>query len=166
VPEVLQKVSGMTKLFVLNGLRKCLIAALVCGIGGLTVLDAGFAASEKLQRLSGPQIRARLAGRELTDEVHWRTVYERDGALRNYALGSKRLGKWSIQGDDLCEEDLLEPDGGCFELALSVTRIVMTPTGWDCLSMAFSRPSPIQGEGRCLPRLSLTSFDIAAGTFL
>jgi hypothetical protein len=78
----------------------------------LTALDAGFVGAERLQKLSGAHTRARFVGRELADEVHWRTVYEYDGTLRNYALGSKKVGKWSIQGDDLCE-DLPEPDGGC-----------------------------------------------------
>jgi hypothetical protein len=126
VHEVLQEVSA--KVTKLHDLRKCLIAALTCSIGGLTVLDAGFVAAENLQKLSGAQIRARFTGKELTDEVHWRTVYERDGTLRNYALGSKKVGKWTIQGDELCVE-LSDPDGGCFEVALSGTRIVMTPTG-------------------------------------
>jgi hypothetical protein len=113
----------------LSGLRtKCLIAALACGIGGFIALDAGFVAAENLKKLSGTQIRARFTGRELTDEVHWRMVYERDGMLRNYAMGSKKVGKWSIRGDELCL-DLPEPDGGCFEVALSGTRTVLTPTG-------------------------------------
>jgi hypothetical protein len=98
VPEVLQKVSARVKAFESKGLRKCLIAALTSGIGGLTALDAGFVAAENLQKLSGAQIRARFTGRELTDEVHWRAVYERHGTLRNYAMGSKKVGKWDIQG--------------------------------------------------------------------
>jgi hypothetical protein len=80
----------------LSDLRKCLIAALTCGIGSSFALDAGFVAAENLQKLTGAQIRARFPGRELTDEVHWREVYDRDGTLRNYAMGSKKVGKWSI----------------------------------------------------------------------
>ena len=143
MPEVLQRVSATVRAFGSRDLGRCLIAALTCGIGGLTALDAGVVAAESLQKLSGAQIRARFMGRELTDEVHWRTVYERDGTLRNYALGSKKVGKWTIQGDELCE-DLLDPDGGCFEVALSGTRIVMTPTGlglpFDGILQAISDP--------------------------
>jgi hypothetical protein len=101
VLEVLQEVSAKVRATELKEFRKCLIVALSCGIGGLAVLDAGFVAAENLQKLSGAQIRARFAGRELTDAVHWRTVYERDGTLRNYAMGSKKVGKWSIQGNEL-----------------------------------------------------------------
>ena len=143
MPEVLQKVSAKSRTLESIGLRKCLTAALTCGIGGLFALDAGFVAAENLQKLTGAQIRARFTGRELTDEVHWRAVYERDGTLRNYAMGSKKVGKWSIQGDNLCV-DLPDPDGGCFEVALSGTRIVMTPTGlglpFDGILQAISDP--------------------------
>jgi hypothetical protein len=143
VSEILQKVSATVRAFGSRDLPKCLIAALTCGIGGLTALDAGFVAAENSHKLSGLQIRARFTGKELTDEVHWRDVYERDGTLRHYSMGSKKVGKWSIQGDELCE-DLPEPDGGCFEVALSGTRIVMTPTGlglpFDGILQAISDP--------------------------
>ena len=32
-------------------------------------------------------IRAKFSGMQLTDEVHWREVYERDGTLRSYSMG-------------------------------------------------------------------------------
>ena len=73
---------------------KCLIAALATGVGGLVALDAGFVAAETLQKLSGAQIRAKFAGMQLTDEVHYRLVYERDGTLRSVAMGVKKRGKW------------------------------------------------------------------------
>jgi hypothetical protein len=139
VPEILQKVRATE----LSDLRKCLIAALTCGIGGLTALDAGFVAAENLHKLSGAQIRARFTGRELTDEVHWREVYERDGTLRSYSMGSKKVGKWVVQGDDLCI-DMPKPDGGCFEVTSSGTHVVMTPTGlglpFDGILQAISDP--------------------------
>lgn len=65
---------------------------------------------------------------QLTDEVHWRSVYERDGRLRNYAMGKKMLGTWSIRADELCL-DLPEPDGGCFEVSAAGERVVLKPTG-------------------------------------
>jgi hypothetical protein len=86
VPEILQKVRAAE----LRQLRlKCLIAALTTGIGGLVVLDAGFVAAASLQKLSGAKIRAKFAGMQLTDEVHYRLVYERDGTLRSVALGGE-----------------------------------------------------------------------------
>jgi hypothetical protein len=75
--------------------RKCLIAALTSGIGGPVALDAGFVAAENLRKLSGAQIRAKFAGMQLTDEVHYRLVYERNGTLRSVALGVRSAASGS-----------------------------------------------------------------------
>src|SRR3954453_6761203 len=80
------------------------------------------AAAEDFKKLSGDQIRARLAGMQVSDGVHWRDVYERDGSLRSYAMGGEVSGRWFIQKDELCV-DLPEPDARCFEVRLSGKRI-------------------------------------------
>jgi hypothetical protein len=51
------------------------------------------AAEEKLQKLVGGQIRAKIAGMELTDEVHWRELYDRSGTVTSNSMGRKRTGK-------------------------------------------------------------------------
>ena len=107
---------------------KCLIAALATGIGSLVVLDAGFVVAETLQKLSGAQIRANFAGMQLTDEVHYRLVYERDGRLRSVAMGVKKRGKWVVDKDQLCLY-LQEPDDGCYNVALSGETFTLTPAG-------------------------------------
>ena len=86
------------------------------------------AAAEKLQRLSGNQIRAKFAGMQLTDEVHWRYVYDRDGTLRSYSMGTKKDGKWTIEKDELCLY-LDERDDGCYEVSLSGKSVTMKPSG-------------------------------------
>jgi hypothetical protein len=40
----------------------------------------------------------------------------------------KPVGKWFVHADELCI-DLPEPDGGCFEVTLSGTQVVMMPKG-------------------------------------
>ena len=107
---------------------KCLIAALTSGIGGLVAFDTGSVAAETLQKLSGAQIRARFSGMQLTDEVHYRLVYERNGTLRSVALGAKKRGKWVIDKDQLCLY-LQEPDDGCYDVALSGKTFTLTPDG-------------------------------------
>jgi hypothetical protein len=91
-------------------------------------VDVSAAIAENLQKLSGVQIRAKLTGMQLTDEVHWRYVYDRDGALRSYSMGTKKVGKWAIEKDELCLY-LKEPDDSCFEVSLSGKRIEMKPSG-------------------------------------
>src|ERR1700737_857339 len=94
----------------------------------LISVEIGAVAAENFQKLSGTQIRAKFTGMQLTDEVHWRYVYDRDGTLRSYAMGTKKVGKWAIEKDELCLY-LKEPDDGCFEVSLSGKRIEMTPSG-------------------------------------
>jgi hypothetical protein len=85
-------------------------------------------AAEGAQKLSGSQIRAKIAGMQLTDEVHWRDVYDRDGSLRSYADGTKKVGKWAVEKDELCVY-FKEPEDGCYEVSLSGNRIEMKPSG-------------------------------------
>ena len=65
---------------------------------------------------------------QLTDEVHYRFVYDRDGTLKSYAMGVKKTGKWKIEGDQICIY-LGETDDGCYEVSQSGTQVQMTPVG-------------------------------------
>ena len=75
-------------------------------------------AAEKSRKLSGSQIRARFTNMQVTDEVHFRDVYDRDGTLRSYADGKRKVGKWAVEKDELCVY-FKEPDDGCYEVSLS-----------------------------------------------
>jgi hypothetical protein len=94
----------------------------------LASIFAGAVAAENARKLSGSQIRAKFAGMQLTDEVHYRDVYDRDGTLRSYSMGTHKVGKWVIEKDELCQY-FKEPDDGCFEVSLSDDRIEMKPSG-------------------------------------
>jgi hypothetical protein len=91
-------------------------------------IEVSALAADNSQRLSGAQIRAKFTGMQLTDEVHWRYVYDRDGRLRSYSMGTKKIGKWAVETDELCLY-LGETDDGCFEVSLSGKRIEMKPSG-------------------------------------
>src|SRR5215207_9641440 len=89
---------------------------------GLTV-GAGAAAEEKLKKLTGAQIRAKIAGMELTDEIHWREVYEGSGKLTSSSMGRKRAGKWRVEKDQLCVEYDQEPPAKCYEVWASGKKV-------------------------------------------
>ncbi len=97
-------------------------------IVGSTSWAVSAAAAENFKRLSGAQIRARVTGMQLTDEVHYRFVYDRDGTLRSYSMGIKKVGKWTVENDQLCLY-FREPDDGCYEVSLSGGLIEMKPSG-------------------------------------
>ena len=103
---------------------KTLVA--MCTVAVMASISA--AAAGNYKKLSGDQIRAKLVGMQVTDEVHWREVYDRDGTFRSYSMGRKKFGKWFIQKDELCI-DLPEPEGGCFEVGLFGMNIELKPVG-------------------------------------
>ncbi|WP_431014884.1 hypothetical protein [Bradyrhizobium pachyrhizi] len=98
---------------------------LAVAVGGLT---SDRAAAADARKLLGAQIRTRFTGMQLTDEVHYRFVFERDGTLRSYSMGTKKVGKWSIEKDELCLW-LGENDDGCYALTLRGERLELVPSG-------------------------------------
>jgi hypothetical protein len=72
-------------------------------------------AAEKFQKLSGPQIRARFTGMEMTDNVHFADVFGSNGNLRTYSMGHKKDGKWRVDKDELCV-DRGKDDAGCYQV--------------------------------------------------
>src|SRR6266850_8212343 len=107
---------------------KELVTMLAAVAVGSISLEISPAAAESVQKLSGAQIRLKFAGMQLTDEVHWRYVYDRDGRLRSYSMGTKKVGKWTVEKDELCFH-LNEPDDGCYEVSRTGERIEMKPVG-------------------------------------
>ena len=98
-------------------------------LGALTVsLETSQGAAGSAQKLSGSQILAKFAGMQVTDEVHWRFVYDRDGRLRSYSMGTEKIGKWIVEKDELCLY-VEESDDGCYEVSLSGRRVEMKPSG-------------------------------------
>ena len=79
-------------------------------------------AVDTFQKLKGSQIQTRFAGMEMTDEVHWGDVYERDGTLKTYSMGHKITGKWWVQKDELCV-DRGKEFKGCYEVWISGKKV-------------------------------------------
>src|SRR5438874_10141032 len=105
-------------------LLKVIVAATVASIA----VEISALGAENSQKLSGSQIRAKFSGMQLTDEVHWRYVYDRDGTLRSDSMGTKKVGKWAVEKDELCLY-LKEPDDGCYEVLVSGKSVEMKPSG-------------------------------------
>ena len=95
----------------------------------VVALASGAAAEEKLQKLSAGQIRTKIAGMELTDEVHWREVYGRGGTVTSDSMGRKRTGKWRVEKDQLCVEFDKEPPAKCYEVWMSGKKVELRGEG-------------------------------------
>ena len=93
----------------------CLIG-IVLMVGALASVAQ---AEDKFQKLNGAQIQAKFAGMEMTDQLHWGDIYQRNGVLVTTEMGHKTAGKWRIQKDQLCLDRANELGSGCYEVWLS-----------------------------------------------
>ena len=94
-----------------------IIIALI--LAGVSAIGPAALAEEKFQKLTGSQIQARLAGMELTDEVHWDDLYQSNGVLVTNEMGHKTTGKWRIKKDQLCLDRGRELGSGCYDVWLA-----------------------------------------------
>ena len=95
----------------------------------LTTLGTTAATEGKFQKLTAGQIRAKLAGMELTDNVHWRDLYQRNGTVMSTSMGRKRTGKWRVEQNQLCIEFEKEPVPKCYDVWLSGKQVELRREG-------------------------------------
>lgn len=82
---------------VLQPMRLAAAAAMLCALP----------TTAKEVPLTGPQIRATISGKYVTDERHWGHKYFADGRVERSENGRQRTGRWSVKGNQLC---LLRPE--------------------------------------------------------
>jgi len=113
--------------------RKNPVKEWLCIIGlaclAVATLGASADAEEKFQKLKGGQIRVKLAGMELTDNVHWRDLYQRNGTVMSTSMGRKRTGKWLVESDQLCIEFDKEPFPTCYDVWLAGKQVELRREG-------------------------------------
>ena len=103
-------------------------------------LASSAAAEEKFQKLTGTQIRAKVAGMEVTDNIHWRELYQRNGSVTSTSMGRKRTGKWRVERDQLCVEFEKELPT-CYEVLVSGKRAKLQREGTLPLEAVIEPPS-------------------------
>lgn len=105
--------------------RNALMIAVAACIVAFSVAGA---AAETFRKLTGPQIRAEFSGMELTDEVHWGDVYAANGTLTATSMGRKTVGKWRVQGNELCV-DRGADDSGCYDVWMAGKKVELRRAG-------------------------------------
>ena len=124
----------------------------------VAALASGTAAEEKLQKLSAGQIRAKIAGMELTDEVHWRELYGRGGTVTSNSMGRKRTGKWRVEKDQLCVEFDKEPPAKCYEVWMSGKKVELRGEGRCRCKGSSNRPRAANSPKRSLRAMAWRRF--------
>jgi hypothetical protein len=109
----------------------------------LGAIDA--AAADRFQKLTGSQIRAKLLGMEMSDDVHWRDFYEPNGTFTSQSMGRKRVGKWWVEKNELCV-DRGKDDGGCYEVWISGKKIQLKRPGLDFPFLEGALQNPIKRD--------------------
>lgn len=104
------------------------IGALVLVMAWGALLAAPAMGEEKYRKLSEREIRAKVAGMEITDDVHWADLLNRDGTFTSYSMGKKRTGKWTTRDGMLCLDDGKEPPE-CKELWISGAKMQVRVPG-------------------------------------
>src|SRR5262249_36874588 len=84
-------------------------------------------------------VKARLAGMEVTDQVHWIEHFRRDGTYRVWSMGEPRTGKWRIAKGELCIDDEMPNPETCTEVWLSGNKIQFRLPGGFVAREAFCR---------------------------
>jgi hypothetical protein len=108
---------------------------------GLLVVPA---AAETLRKLNGAQIRARFAGMDMSDGVHWRDSYGRDGSLVSQSMGKRRTGTWRVENDKLCT-DLGAESGGCYQVWLAGAKVELRREGFEGAMLEGELVKPASG---------------------
>jgi hypothetical protein len=98
-------------------------------------------ASEKFKRLTGVQIQAKFAGMEMSDDVHWRDLYDRNGTVKSQSMGKHRVGKWWIANNELCV-DLGKDSGGCYQVWVVGKKVEFRREGLDSAILDGTLQSP------------------------
>jgi hypothetical protein len=108
-------------------MRNILLVATAAALSSF-VLVSSVEAAQKFQKLSAAQVLAKIPGMEITDEVHWRDIFERNGTLTSYSMGHKSVGKWRVVKDQLCI-DRGKDDGGCYQVWISGKQVELRREG-------------------------------------
>jgi hypothetical protein len=104
---------------------------LCTGLAVLAVAICGsnVAAEGKFQRLKTEQIRAKLAGMELTDNVQLARPLSGNGTIMSTSMGRKRTGKWRVEQNQLCIEFEKEPIPKCYDVWVSGKEVELRREG-------------------------------------
>ena len=85
-------------------------------------------AADNFRRLKAAEIKAKIAGMEITDEVHFVEQYMRDGTLKSFQMGRPTTSNWWVENDHLCTgRD--KSDAACNEIWISGNKLQIRPPG-------------------------------------
>jgi hypothetical protein len=97
------------------------------------------AEAAEFRRLRAEQIRARVVGRDITDDFHWTEHHRRDGVLVLSDMGRRRTGRWKAERDMLCQARGPGAGFDCFQVWVSGDEVSLRAHETDQTPPAFIR---------------------------
>jgi hypothetical protein len=68
----------------------------------MTLSSVAPACADDYQRLSGAEIKRLIAGKAVTDEVHYRDHFRPNGVYEGVFMNKRSTGTWKVKGNQLC----------------------------------------------------------------
>jgi hypothetical protein len=108
-------------------LRGSGIAAALAGLP-ITLSLAGHAHAGDYRRLSGAEIKRLIAGKAVTDEVHYTDHFRPNGVYEGVFMNKHSTGTWKVKSNQLCITRASEAEN-CDELWGSGSKLQRRRTG-------------------------------------
>src|SRR5262245_58483812 len=115
----------------------CAVIAIAAGLIATRTAEA----ADNFRKLSDSEIRSKLAGMEITDDVHWAEQYMRDGSFKGFDMGRATKGTWRAESGELCVDNGT-PDSGCREVWISGNKIEFRQPDGFVLEGALQKQQP------------------------
>ena len=106
------------------GRGRTIAAALAISLAALQAAGA----AEPFRQLKGKDIKARFAGMEFTDDVHWADDFSRDGRIASFSMGKKSASRWRVEKDQLCIAREREEER-CYQVSVSGNSVQLREPG-------------------------------------
>jgi hypothetical protein len=129
LPEALRRRQGVRKSLMDRHQRNFLVVIALPFLLFAMSLQSGGAGEKNFTRLGAKDIRLRVIGKVITDDIHWSDYFRRDGTLLSEGMGRKTASKWQIRNDELCVIKDARDDGTCYEVWLSDDEISLRLDG-------------------------------------
>ena len=107
-----------------------IVQRLAYGLAVGSIVATPGVTADAYRKLKDAEIKARLAGMEISDEVHWTEQYMRDGILKAIHMGKTKTGQWYAQNGLLCLDDG-KRDVECKEVWMSGRKVQFRIPGTD-----------------------------------
>jgi hypothetical protein len=68
----------------------------------MTLSSVAPVCADDYRRLSGTEIKRLIAGKAVTDEVHYRDHFRPNGVYEGVFMNKRSTGTWKVKGNQLC----------------------------------------------------------------